>query len=383
MTESLGAWSPESEHHLLELGLERLRSALGAEWKIEMKQEPAGSSKHWAQNYEIITVKGPDQSLYGEVLVETMLDPTPARLQGAVWPRLELLKRLHPNAAAIVIAPWISPRTRDMLADWDCGYLDLTGNISFRMDRPAVVIRTQGSERDPRSRTRGGTRGLSGAKAVRLIRVLTDVRPPYRAVDLATATGLSNAYVSRLLDVLEEEGLIKRRDRVVTRVDWVALLRSRASQTALLKPGRYTGYIAPGGVEVAIAGLRDLERQFPGAFAVTGPAAALAIAPLAIGGQTMLHATPKITNILAKDPRLIATDQSPDLLVLTPPDPIVFFGLRQIDGLPHVALSQLVLDCLSGPGRLPAAGESVVDFMREHEKTWRRDGLETVKFPTS
>jgi hypothetical protein len=31
-----------------------------------------------------------------------------------------------------------------------------------------------------------------------------------------------------------------------------------------------------------------------------------------------------------------------------------------------------VLDCLSGPGRMPAEGEAVLGWMGEHEGTWRR-----------
>jgi len=46
--------------------------------------------------------------------------------------------------------------------------------------------------------------------------------------------------------------------------------------------------------------------------------------------------------------------------------------VRAVDGIPHVALSQLVLDSLAGPGRMPAEGEAVLTYMSDHTNEWRR-----------
>jgi hypothetical protein len=280
------------------------------------------------------------------------------------------MRRFRPDAAAVVIAPWISPRTRGLLSNWDCGYIDLTGNISFRMNRPAVVIQTEGSPRDPRPRVVSDRRGLSGARAGRLVRTLVDVRPPYRAIELSEATDLSPAYISRLLDVMQEEGVIRRRGRVITNVDWEDLLRLRASEITLLKPGHFTAFLAPNGLDGFLGWLREQHQMHP-EFAVTGPLAALGLAPVAIGGQAMLYASAEASASIANGQKLFPIEQGADVLLLQPADMGVFAGLRQVDGLPHVALSQLALDCLSGPGRLPATGEAVLDYMRDHENTWR------------
>jgi hypothetical protein len=50
---------------------------------------------------------------------------------------------------------------------------------------------------------------------------------------------------------------------------------------------------------------------------------------------------------------------------------VVFEGTRELHGVPHVALSQLVLDSLSGPGRMPAEAEKVLEYMIDHESDWR------------
>ncbi|RMI37446.1 hypothetical protein EBN88_19080 [Streptomyces triticirhizae] len=45
------------------------------------------------------------------------------------------------------------------------------------------------------------------------------------------------------------------------------------------------------------------------------------------------------------------------------------------DGLRYVGPSQLVLDCLAGPGRMPAEGETVLGFMARDESAWRESDL--------
>jgi len=45
---------------------------------------------------------------------------------------------------------------------------------------------------------------------------------------------------------------------------------------------------------------------------------------------------------------------------------------RPFGAAEHVGLSQLAVDCLSGPGRMPADGEAVIAHMAKTEDQWRR-----------
>jgi len=45
----------------------------------------------------------------------------------------------------------------------------------------------------------------------------------------------------------------------------------------------------------------------------------------------------------------------------------------------HVGLSQLAIDCLSGPGRMPAEGEAVLTYMTQNEHDWRSAPSELAK----
>ena len=49
----------------------------------------------------------------------------------------------------------------------------------------------------------------------------------------------------------------------------------------------------------------------------------------------------------------------------------MFERCRVVDGVPHVAYSQLVLDGLGGPGRMPSEAEAVLGYMSENEDSWR------------
>lgn len=131
----------------------------------------------------------------GELLIEAKDGLTPAaaeifglRLVANGQPRT-------PSRQTIVVSPWLSPRTREVIDDFGFGYLDLAGNVSVQLGDPTLFVKMQGSARNPRPPVRG-RRGLSGPRASRLVRELVDHRAPRRARELAVAAGVSESYVS-------------------------------------------------------------------------------------------------------------------------------------------------------------------------------------------
>lgn len=378
----------EDEHELLEQGLGRLRDLLGAGWQVEpLNRPPPPDAGPWMtadateQLVNIYSQAGGGGS--GQVLVEATRALTPMRARKEFGPKLALMHSLTGSAAVLVVAPWLSPRTRETLEQLGYGYLDLTGNVSLRLRQPAVVIRTEGAKQDPQPSGKPTRQNLRGARAGRLVRVLVDVTPPYRATELAEASGLSLSYVSRLLDALEEEALITREGRSVASVDWDQLIRVRAAQYSLLDANSYVTMLAPQGPDVALTRLAECEPAIKeiGQVAVTGPFAARKVVPnVTVGGQLMLYVPPdprhddvldKIASILG----LLRSDIGADVLMLRAASEMVFQGMRRVAGAPHVALSQLALDSLSGSGRMPAEGEALLNYMAEHEEQWRARSL--------
>ena len=125
----------------------------------------------------------------------------------------------------LLVAPWLSSRTRELLASEGVNYLDLTGNALLQLENPALFIQSQGADRDPSPAPRSKAR-IRGPKAGRLIRTLADVRPPYGVRALAGATALAPGYISRLLTSLDDDALVERTKRGgVESVEVAGLLR--------------------------------------------------------------------------------------------------------------------------------------------------------------
>lgn len=293
-----------------------------------------------------------------DLLVEAKLSLRPRDAQ-------RLAEKKH-AAPLLVAAPWLSQRTREVLETHNISYLDLTGNVLLRIERPAVFVHLHGANRDPAPPPRSVAR-LQGPKARRLARVLAEHTPPYGLTGLATLTGLSQGYVSRLLDALNDEALIDRPRRGdVLEVDWPAVLGTAAEQYVPLRSSSALTYMSPNGAARAYDELK-LSSNTP--LAVTGAFAARAIAPVAGAAQLVVYC--EEPEELRKAARLVPADQNADVVLLRPDDPWILQGLRRVDGVPHVALSQLVLDCANGPGRLPEQGEAVLEWMKNHESSWR------------
>jgi hypothetical protein len=375
------------EQQLLEQGLDRVRQILGPDWKITEYNvgmpQPSNLPRSVAPDAvlnHVVTVESHGARMTCPVLVEVTTDPTPAAISRSLAPRLDLMLRLTGDAAVLVIAPWLSPRARKVLEDLGYGYLDLTGNTWLRLPRLGVHVQTVGEQRDPKPSKGTWRQQLRGDKAGRLVRVLADVRPPYRGTDLGKASGLSLGYISRLLDALEDQRLIRRDNRAVVWVDWAGLLRERAGSYGLLKGHPPVPMVAQRGVDHVLAQLHmdRWDEEDHGRVAVTGSAAAAKVAPLAVGGQLMVHleeVTDDALEALRRPLGLLPAESGADVLLLRSTGSEALLGRRLVDGVPHVAYSQLVLDCLGGPGRLPAEAEAVLKHLQSMDETWRLTSL--------
>jgi hypothetical protein len=275
--------------------------------------------------------------------------------------------RLDGDPATLVLAPWLSPRSRELLDQGGYSYVDLTGNVCLRIEHPPVYVKLQGADRDPAPAARPPAR-LGGPRARRLARLLIDAAPPYRLTDLVTASGLSKGYVSTLLETMADQALIERDRRGSVRdVDWPALLTVAADGYQVLRNNAAGTYVAPGGPAALYERLATAAA--PRAV-VTGSFAAAAVAPIAAPAQLVVYAQDPAA--VLRFGRLLPAERGPDVVVLQAEDePSQLAGTRTVDGVEHVAVSQLVMDCLGGNGRLPEEAAAVLDWMRADPPAWR------------
>jgi hypothetical protein len=367
---------------ILELGTQKLRELLGREWDVTAQPEEFPKAEAGDNGWDaVLRITSPGDGIFTELLVDARTRVMPKEVADVLGPTAMLVRRVNRNTRLMVFAPWISPRAQDELRKREIDYLDLTGNVSLRVPRPAIVLHTQGAEKAPASHRPASKNKpmLTGPRAGRLVRLLTDVRPPYRATELANHSTLSLAYVSRLLDSLEDQLVIERSGKVVKHVDWQQLLRLRASTLDLMHQTRPMGLLAPMGVQHVLDQVAARDGVVAGTeILVTGSYSARSVAPVAVGGQLMLYTTPneKWNVVIAGELGLLPVSEGADVLLLGPWDSSVLHRPRKYDGAWQVGLSQLVLDCLSGPGRMPAEGEEVLRYMARDEDAWRLDTLQ-------
>jgi hypothetical protein len=365
-----------TEQDLLEQGCQQLEELLGRGWSVSSSR--AMSDRRIDAVWELQRGNGEEPA---RVFVEVKSRLSPIQAEQV----LQQIRRFAPDQTWLVVAPWLSPRTRHLLSENNVNYLDFTGNTQLRTEQPTIVIRTDGSDQSPMVDDRP-RRSITGPKAALLVRELTDFSEPRRANELAVATNLSESYVSRLLDSLSDEALIKRdnKTKVITSIDWQGLLRARASTTRLLKTNRPIPAIFRVGRSQVLQHLSafaerlgdDLPVLATGSYALEG----LGIRSTVDGalmlyvqrGQDAVRDASKALGLLRVDQAQAA---DADVLFLQPQldaSATIFRRSRRLDsGLPVVAMSQLALDCLSGPGRLPADGEALIEWMANNEEEWR------------
>ncbi|MFI4971203.1 MAG: hypothetical protein ACHP7H_00870 [Hyphomicrobiales bacterium] len=281
-----------------------------------------------------------------------------------------VLRSLAGNVPLLVVAPWLSPRTRELLAEESINYVDLTGNARIYLEYPVLYIKTVGADRDPSPPARPAAR-VRGPKAGRLVRLLVDVSPPYGVREIAEATSLNPGYVSRLLDTLDREALIERSRGRVTSVDISALVQRWAQSYDVFKTNGTTTFLSPAGAAAAV-------RQLPGLVgggrvAVTGSFAAVRRAPVAAPAMLVLYCDDVATT--ADSLKLLPADTGANVALLSPFDEVVWERTTVTDGVTYSAPSQVAIDCLTGNGRMPAEGEALLAWMLENEADWREASL--------
>lgn len=273
---------------------------------------------------------------------------------------------LDPAAPTIIAAPWLSPRTRELLKERGFNYIDQTGNASLKVDRPGLVVRTEGALRDPSPppRTRPN---LRGPRAWALMRTLVEVEPPYGVTDLSRMLGMDPGYVSRLLATLAEELLIIRKPRgPVESVEWESLLRQIAVDYSLYKSNETTSWIAGAGPEQF---LRDIAAIEDTEWAVTGSFAAERLVSVAPAVVAVVYT--EDPEHLAEISRLRQVRIGGNVRLARPYDPIVFERTWTRNSMVYASIPQVAVDCLTGPARMPAEGESLLAWMRTRLSDWR------------
>lgn len=310
-------------------------------------------------------VKGAD-GLEVQFLIELIgiADPKSRDLEPKLT-RLEAFAQ-GSNACPMVIAPYLSPPLRETLRGRRVSYADETGNLWLFSRSPALAIRNNGADRNPH-RLPGRERStLRGEIAACVVRALVDSRPPVSVPDLITRSGVSTSAAYRVVELLQQEGLIEKQGREpIKAIEWKAILRRWSLDYSADRQRRGRAYFGPRGADYAIQHLRGCETNYilSGGFAANLYSD---IGPTSLGAIYTSDA-----DALSSEVGLIREDEQPNVILFEDGMSWATIGSRSIDGISTAAPSQIAIDLLSGPGREPSDGESFMQWMEQNDERWR------------
>ena len=346
-----------SENTILKKAVDALRERLPAGWTVELVEiEARGPDGVVDGVVRLVAPDGREAELVAEV--KRRLDPRRAQ------ELTEQVGRQANGRQALAVSPWMSRSTREILIDAGLNLVDLTGSVRMSLSEPGLFIETAGADRDPWPDASRVT--LRGSKAARVVRALCAARPPIGVRELAEEAGTTPGYVSKLVRKLDQQAAVRRTEGgQVGEVDLRRLLERWGDDAPLEKRATTTSWIAPRGLGALQERLTKLDIRY----AVTGSLAASQRAPVA---------APRVVSVYVEDPEafaaeagLRAADAGANVLLLVPDDDYVFEGTWIEKQLRFAALSQVVADLLSGPGRGPAEADALLAWMNDNEEVWR------------
>lgn len=352
---------------------EAVRAALPTTWTLNVDPQAVHRGSHFVYGPDaLFTIVAPDGTS-AIVLIES---------KGVIVPRdvRSVANRIDAFAmdasgtridAAMLVAPFVSPTTRNQLEQHGLGWFDNTGNLRLRIDRPAVFIDRVGADRsgfrDPADRQ---LKSLRGPAAAKVVLELCEVGPPVGVRELAHRAQVGAATSARVLELLDREALVSRNDDgVVVSVHKRQLVERWALDYKVMTSNEVVAALDPRGLNHAL----DKVAAVDDGVTVTGSAAARAYLP-----EDMTPVSPLVSLILyAVNPMSLMTDlglrpvdRGANVFVMRPYDDVVHAKARFAQGIRCAPPAQVVADLMTGPGRSSEEAEQLLAALGKTEPGW-------------
>ncbi len=335
-----------------------LRARLPISWKLLIAPREGLDSRSDQTEFVLLVTSGNGTQATVDVEVKRRIDP-----KDVTW--LTEYRRKNSIDRLLVIAPYLSPRTREVLTDAQIGYADATGNFRVEVENPVVFIALAGANSNP-WREAHPLLSLKGPVAGRVVRAFCDFVPPYKIRELAERSGTSLGSTSRVVSFLDRQALVTRDERgMVIDVKWEQLIRRWIDDYSLMRSNQTRAFLEPRGIEILLRKLETFEMPY----SITGSFAAARIAPIASPRLAVVYV--KESGMAAEQLGVRPVESGANVLLVQPFDPVVFDRTTEAGGVRYAAPSQVAADLLTGPGRSPAEGEALLEWMRENQHVWR------------
>ena len=263
----------------------------------------------------------------------------------------------------LVISPFLSERSRDVLKASRISYADLTGN-TWLSEGQLFIDRSGATKNPERAAETSARTSLRGPITARVVRFLCDMFPPFKVREIADSTHAHAGNVSRILEFLEREHFVERNLRgLVISVDWESLLR-RWSQD-VQKERHVETFLEPRGIEPLVHRLSQFHIQY----AVTGGYAAAQLAPVAT--STAIDVYVQDIDEARVNLSLRGSDRIGNVRLIQAFDRVVFERTIIREDVILASPSQIAADLLTLPKRSSDEVSALIDWMKQNEQLWR------------
>ncbi|MBW1744269.1 MAG: hypothetical protein JRJ47_12715 [Deltaproteobacteria bacterium] len=295
----------------------------------------------------------PEGERYLVVEVKTSGQP---RLAREAVNQLVRYRDVYPNAYAVFMAPYISPRAAEICKKEDIGYIDLAGNC--RLSFGQVYIEQEGNP-NPLGEKRD-LRSLYSPKAERVLRVLlNNEKRAWKMAELADEAKISLGQVSNVKKLLLDREWIQTDKRGLVLSEPEQLLREW-SENYSFKKSTVRDYYSLGRVGEIESDLAESCRREGYKYALTAFSAAAMVAP-AVRYQRAMAYMAEIQEDLMSELGLKRVTTGANLSLVIPYDEGVFYGVREIDGIRMASPIQVYLDLRGFRGRGEEAAQVLLD----------------------
>lgn len=261
----------------------------------------------------------------------------------------------YPGAYPMVIAPFITERTAELLNSKRVGYFDLAGNALI--DYGLIFVRVAGNTR--RNSVQRKLKPLFRPRSARILRVvLSDPKKRWYLRDLAKEAGVSIGLVSKVKPkLIELEFAAEGRDVSITKPDDLLNEWSRAYSYTDNEVQQYYSALNPSELEKQLA---DAAKARNFRYALTMFFGASKVAPFVRYNFDSFYYSGSLDELTA-ELKLKAAPSGANVWILNPADDGMYYGMRNVGDMAVVSTLQLYLDLANFNGR----GEEQAAAIRE------------------
>ncbi len=252
----------------------------------------------------------------------------------------------------LMMAPYISPRGRELCKLLGLGFLDQAGNTYLNV--PGLLVERSGRE-NPRKEKRK-LRSLFSKKASWVARRLfADPAREWTMAELSKESGVSLGHVKKVVDRLDAEGMVDKVWGSIRLSDPGGLLDMWRE---VYDPGEWIGYHSPVRDQEDL--VERLKAMKNGGWAMTLGAGATLVAPFVRSNDVHVYVTGPM-DLMTEVLDLTPVEFGGNVHLSSPDDEGVMFGARDVEGVTVVSDLQLYLDLY----RWPARGREQAEHLRD------------------